>query len=159
MRVTPAGKAHVGIDSFAQRLIGRIDDVLLPAAVRDVSDGDGGDADRFGHLLGRDAPARHRVQDVERLLVVVGEEVAEADLVPVAVPVAGLTHVIAAGRREDGEVTELHFLLPHLRLQRLEGSLRGAQRGLGLLELLLADRAGGKERPWRLVTFAPVIKS
>ena len=40
VRVTPSGAAHVGIDSFAQRLIGRIDDVLLPEVGREVRRGD-----------------------------------------------------------------------------------------------------------------------
>lgn len=40
VRVTPSGKAHVGIDSFAQRLIGRIDDVLLPEVGSEVRRGD-----------------------------------------------------------------------------------------------------------------------
>src|SRR2546422_1930408 len=48
----------------------------------------------------------------------------------------------ARGRRGDGVVTQLHLLLLHLRLQRLEIRFSGAQRRLRLLELLLADRAG-----------------
>jgi glycine cleavage system H protein len=40
VRVTPLGAAHVGIDSFAQALIGRIDDVLLPEVGREVRRGD-----------------------------------------------------------------------------------------------------------------------
>lgn len=40
VRVTPSGKAHIGIDSFAQRLIGRIDDVLLPEIGSEVRRGD-----------------------------------------------------------------------------------------------------------------------
>ncbi len=38
--VTPSGAAHVGIDSFAQKLIGRIDDVLLPEVGSEVRRGD-----------------------------------------------------------------------------------------------------------------------
>ena len=95
------------------------------------------------HFLWRDAPARHRVQDVERLLVVVGEEVAEADLIPVAVPVAGLAHVIAARRRE--EIRGAHHRhvtrVVHRHLHALDGRqirlrpapepLRRAERALG----------------------------
>ena len=40
------------------------------------------------------------------------------------------------------EVAQLHLLLLHLRLQRLQVRFRRAQRRLGLLLLLLADRAG-----------------
>ena len=40
VRVTPSGKAHIGIDGFAQGLIGRIDDVLLPEVGREVRRGD-----------------------------------------------------------------------------------------------------------------------
>ena len=40
VRVTPQGAAEVGIDSFAQGLIGRIDDVLLPEVGSEVSRGD-----------------------------------------------------------------------------------------------------------------------
>lgn len=40
VRVTPLGAADIGIDSFAQGLIGRIDDVLLPEVGREVRRGD-----------------------------------------------------------------------------------------------------------------------
>lgn len=40
VRVTPSGAAHVGIDSFAQGLIGRVDDVLLPEVGSEVRRGD-----------------------------------------------------------------------------------------------------------------------
>jgi glycine cleavage system H protein len=40
VRVTPSGAAHIGIDAFAQGLIGRIDDVLLPEIGREVRRGD-----------------------------------------------------------------------------------------------------------------------
>lgn len=40
VRVTPAGTADIGIDGFAQALIGRIDDVLLPEVGSEVRRGD-----------------------------------------------------------------------------------------------------------------------
>ena len=40
VRVTPSGAARIGIDGFAQELIGRIDDVLLPEVGREVHRGD-----------------------------------------------------------------------------------------------------------------------
>jgi glycine cleavage system H protein len=40
VRVTPYGAARIGIDGFAQELIGRIDDVLLPEVGREVRRGD-----------------------------------------------------------------------------------------------------------------------
>ena len=40
VRVTPSGAADIGIDGFAQGLIGRIDDVLLPEVGREVRRGD-----------------------------------------------------------------------------------------------------------------------
>ena len=40
VRVTPSGAARIGIDGFAQELIGRIDDVLLPEVGREVRRGD-----------------------------------------------------------------------------------------------------------------------
>ena len=40
VKVTPLGAAYVGIDAFAQGLIGRIDDVLLPEVGREVRRGD-----------------------------------------------------------------------------------------------------------------------
>jgi glycine cleavage system H protein len=40
VRVTPSGEANIGIDGFAQGLIGRIDDVLLPEVGREVRRGD-----------------------------------------------------------------------------------------------------------------------
>jgi glycine cleavage system H lipoate-binding protein len=40
VRVTPFGNAHVGMDSFAEGLIGRIDDVVLPDIGREVRRGD-----------------------------------------------------------------------------------------------------------------------
>ncbi len=47
----------------------------------------------------------------------------------------------AGRRRRNREVTQLHFLLLHLRLQRLEPRLRGPHRRFTLLEFLLADGA------------------
>ena len=40
VRVTPSGAADIGIDSFAQALIGRIDDVLLPEVGSEIRRGD-----------------------------------------------------------------------------------------------------------------------
>jgi glycine cleavage system H protein len=40
VRVTPSGAARIGIDGFAQELIGRIDDVLLPEVGWEVRRGD-----------------------------------------------------------------------------------------------------------------------
>src|SRR6266545_6302797 len=56
---------------------------------------------RRHHLLGRHVPAGDGPEDGERLVVLVGEEVTEADLVAEAVAVAGLAHVIAARGREQ----------------------------------------------------------
>lgn len=40
VRVTPSGATQVGIDAFAQNLIGRIDDILLPEVGSEVRRGD-----------------------------------------------------------------------------------------------------------------------
>jgi len=40
VRVSPSGAARIGIDSFAQALIGRIDDVLLPEVGKEVRRGE-----------------------------------------------------------------------------------------------------------------------
>lgn len=40
VKVSPSGATDVGLDSFAQRLIGRIDDVVLPPVGKEVRRGD-----------------------------------------------------------------------------------------------------------------------
>lgn len=40
LRVSPLGTAHIGMDSFAQGLLGRIDDVVLPDVGREIRRGD-----------------------------------------------------------------------------------------------------------------------
>ena len=63
----------------------------------------------------------------------------------------------AVGRRGDGVVAELHLLLLHLRVERLQIRLGRLARRLGLLELLLADRAGLVELLRALLLLAGVV--
>ena len=49
----------------------------------------------------------------------------------------------AGGRGGDGEVAQLHLLLPHLGLQRLQARFGGPQIRVGLFLLLFADCTGG----------------
>lgn len=40
IEVKPSGRANIGLDGFAQKLIGRIDDVLLPEVGKEINRGD-----------------------------------------------------------------------------------------------------------------------
>jgi hypothetical protein len=56
---------------------------------------------RRHHFLRRDVPAGDRLEDLQRLVVLVRQEVTEPDLVAQTVAVARLAHMVAAGGRQE----------------------------------------------------------